>query len=48
MELDFAEVKPSLINWLIVTLMAVTGIVLLKWVLNRYNIPGVTDIVNAA
>jgi hypothetical protein len=48
MELDFAEVKPSLLNWLIITLMAVTGIVFLKWVLNRWNVPGLTDIVNAA
>jgi hypothetical protein len=48
MELDMADVKPSVTSWIIVTLMALTGIVLLKYVFNRWKIPGVTDVVNAA
>lgn len=46
MELDFADVKPSVVSWLIVGLMATTFIVLFKWLIHRYPIPGVTEVVN--
>ena len=46
--LDMADVKPSILNWVIVTLLAVTGIVFGKWLLARYPIPGLSDIFNAA
>ena len=48
MDLEFADVKPSILNWLIVTLMALTGIVLLKFLVSRYPIPGVASVVAAA
>jgi len=48
MELEFADVKPGLLNWLIVTLMAITGIVLLKALMAKWPIPGVAQIVTAA
>ena len=47
MEMTLADVKPSVLSWLIVTLMAVTGIVLLKWTMSKWPIRGLSDIVNA-
>jgi len=47
MEIDFAEVKPSVLNWVIVGLMAATFIVFGKWVFTRYPIRGVSDFFNA-
>jgi hypothetical protein len=48
MNLDFADVKPSVFSWLIVGLMALTFIVAAKFLVAKYPIPGVSDIVNAA
>ena len=31
--------KPSLANWVIIGLMAVTFILILKWVANKWSIP---------
>jgi hypothetical protein len=36
MELDFADVRPSVISWVIVGLMAVTFIVFAKFVVNKW------------
>lgn len=47
MNLDFADVKPSLFSWLIVGLMAVTFIVTAKYLVNRYPVGGLTDLINA-
>jgi riboflavin transporter FmnP len=47
MKLDFADVKPSLVSWVIVGLMASTFIVLAKWLVNKYPIPGVSEVINA-
>lgn len=48
MKLDFADIKPSVINWLIVGLMAVTFIVAAKWMVSRYNVvPALSDLINA-
>lgn len=47
MEFDMADVKPSLISWIIVTLMAVSGIVVLKYVMARWPVKGLSDVVNA-
>lgn len=48
MDLEFADVKPSVLNWLIVTLMAVTGIVFLKFILAKFPIPAISSVVAAA
>lgn len=37
LELDWADVKPSLLSLLTVTVMAVIGIVFLKWLVLRYS-----------
>jgi hypothetical protein len=47
MELDFAEVKPSLLNWVIIGLMACTFIVFAKWLLVKYPVRGLTDFIAA-
>lgn len=41
------DLKPSAVTWVVVVLMAVSGIVFLKFVLNRYPVPGLTDLINA-
>jgi len=46
-DLDFADIKPSMINLFIVTLMAIVGITILKFVFSKYPVPGVSDIVMA-
>lgn len=38
MTMDFADVKPSLLNWAVVGLMAVTFISFWKYLLARFNI----------
>jgi hypothetical protein len=47
MTLDFADVKPSVVSWLIVGLMATTFIVFLKFLVNRYPVAGITEVINA-
>lgn len=44
MELDFAEVKPTLLNWMVVGLMAVTFISFWKFVLAMVQIPGLSPL----
>ncbi len=45
--LDMADVRPTLTSLVIVTLMAVVGISLLKWLVAKYPVPGLSDVVNA-
>lgn len=47
MDLDMADVKPSIVSWIVVTLLAVTGIALLKWAMTRFPVPGLKDLINA-
>lgn len=42
--LDFTNVHPSILNWMIVGLMAVTFIAFWKWFFNRYKLPGTSGI----
>lgn len=42
LDMDFAEVLPSPVSLITVTLMAMVGILLMKWVVNTYSNP-VTD-----
>jgi heme A synthase len=46
--MDFASVKPSVLNWLIVGLMAVTFIVFFKWAFTKVSVPGLSDLFAAA
>lgn len=47
MELDMADVRPTVLSFVTVTLMAVVGIVLLKWLVAKWPIPGVVEVVTA-
>lgn len=47
MNLDLADVKPSLLNWAIIGLMAVTFILVAKWIMVKWPIPGLSDVINA-
>ncbi len=46
-DFDMADVKPSVLSFVTVTLMAIAGIALMKWAVKRWPIPGFTDLVNA-
>jgi hypothetical protein len=45
-QLDLADVKPSVQSFVVVGLMAILFIALAKVVVNRWKIPGLTDLVN--
>jgi hypothetical protein len=47
MELDFSDIKPSVLNALTIALTVIIMIPLLKFVLNKWQVPGLTDLVNA-
>ncbi len=47
MNLDFADVKPSLLNWVVIGLMAVTFILVAKWLMMKWPIPGLSDVITA-
>lgn len=47
MRLDMADVKPSLPNLIVVTLLAVIGIVMLKFWQAKWPVPGLREIVAA-
>lgn len=47
MNLELADVRPSLLSWLVVTLMAITGIVFAKWLVVKVPIPGLSTLVAA-
>lgn len=47
MEFDMADIKPSVLSWIIVGLMAATFIVVAKWAVNKYPVPGLTSFFNA-
>ena len=38
-ELDFSDVKPSVLNWVIVGLMAITFIAVAKYLVTKYDNP---------
>jgi hypothetical protein len=43
MSFDFADLKPSLLNWMVNGLMSVTFILFFKWLFSSMNIPGFSD-----
>ena len=48
MQFDMADVKPSLISWMVVGIMAVTFIVFMKYLTAKYPVPGLTPFFQAA
>lgn len=47
MNLDFADVKPSVVNFLLIGVMAVAFIFLLKALAVRWYIPGISEVAAA-
>jgi uncharacterized protein (UPF0333 family) len=47
MDLDFADIKPSLLNAVVILCVVIVGVPLLKFAFNKFNVPGVTQLVNA-
>lgn len=43
--LDFANVYPNVLNWLVIGLMALTFILFAKFFFSKINIPAVSDLV---
>ena len=43
--LEFSNVFPSILNWLIVTIMAITGIAFFKYIFAKANVPHVSPLV---
>lgn len=41
------DVLPSVKNWVVIGLMAVTFIVLAKWLVTKWPVPYVTPVINA-
>lgn len=46
--LDFATPKPGVLSFVLIGLMALLFIVAGKYIFNRWPVPGVSDIFNAA
>lgn len=46
-KIDFADVRPSIVSWLIVGLMAVTFIVFAKFVTTRWPVKGLTEVIQS-
>ena len=47
MDFEFADVKPSVLSWIIVGLMAVTFIAVAKWATARWPVPGLSSMIAA-
>lgn len=47
MDMDFADVKPSIVNWVLVGLMAITFIVVAKWLTTKYPVKGLTEVIQS-
>ena len=45
--LDMSDVRPSLVSFVIVTLMAIAGISLMKYLMSRFPVPGLKQLVDA-
>ena len=45
--LDFADVKPSVLNALIITLTVVVTLTALKFILAKWHVPGLSEVVLA-
>jgi hypothetical protein len=42
-EIDVADVKPTLVSWATVGVMATTFIVFFRWFFSRFKVPGISD-----
>lgn len=47
MTVDFADVKPSLMNAIVILLIVMVTVPAAKFVFNRFYVPGLTEMANA-
>lgn len=47
MEFDMSDIKPTVLSALTVLLLVAITVPLAKYVVNRWPVPGLTDLVNA-
>lgn len=47
MEFDMSDIKPSVITAITILLIVVITVPLAKYLLNRFPVPGLTDLINA-
>lgn len=47
MDFDMADVRPSVLSLLIVTLLAMVGIVAVKFLTQKFYVPGLTELAAA-
>lgn len=47
MELDMSNVKPTVVSAITILLIVMIMVPLAKWTLNKYPVPGLTDLVNS-
>ena len=47
MDLDMADIKPTFLSLIVVTLMAVVGINFGKYLFARFNVPGLKELFGA-
>ena len=45
---QFANLKVGFWNLMVITLSSVVGLIFLKWILGKYRIPGLSDVILAA
>jgi hypothetical protein len=43
--LEFGNIYPSVLNWALVGIMSITFIAVFKFLLAKYPIPGLTDLI---
>ncbi len=47
LEFDFSDVKPSVFNALLISLIVILTIPLWKWAMDRWPVPGLSQLVKA-
>jgi hypothetical protein len=44
MDIDVADIKPTVLSWTVVGLMATTFIVFFRWLFSKFRVPGLSDL----
>lgn len=47
MEFDMSDLKPTVVSALMVLLLVAVTVPLAKFLVNKYPVPGLTDLINA-
>lgn len=47
MEINMADIKPTVLSAMTILLIVIVTVPVSKWLLNKFPVPGLTDLVNA-